>query len=304
MGNYEYGFYWILRQDGSIEVEVKAIGLMQTAALAPGQTTQYGMLVEERCYAPIHQHFFCARLDFNLDGPRNQVVEVETRSDPVGPSNPNGNAFYAASRVLRTELEARRSHDVDSARSWVVQNPTSKNRMGTNVGYRIVPMELTRPYWRPESSVAKRAAYLDHNLWVTPFHPEEKYPAGQYPNQNPGPDGLPVWTRQDRPIENREIVVWYNFGHHHVPRLEDWPLMPVAKLGFMLKPTNFFDSAACMDVPPPTAKQGCSLADDRGFSTNKISRLSKNALRRQRLEEEARRLAEQSPASPAPRGNG
>ena len=299
VGNYEYGFYWILRQDGSIEVEVKAIGLMQTAAVAEGETTQFGVFMEDRCYAPNHQHFFCARLDMNLDGPRNQVVEVETVTDPMGPQNPHGNAFYTKSTVFKTELEARRSHKYETARTWVVQNPSSKNRMGTNVGYKLQPMEVAVPYWRPESEVARRAGYLDHHLWVTPYDPEERFPAGQYPNQNPGPDGLPVWTRKNRNIENTEIVVWYNFGHHHIPRLEDWPLMPVAKLGFMLKPVNFFDTAACMDVPPSQAKKGCSMADERGFSTNKISRLSKIQIRRKRLEEEAAKLdaARQRPTS-------
>jgi primary-amine oxidase len=295
VGNYEYGFYWILRQDGSIEVEVKAIGLMQTAAVAEGGTTRFGVFVEDRCYAPNHQHFFCARLDMNLDGPQNQVVEIETVADPIGPQNPHGNAFYTKSTVFKTELEARRSHKYETARTWVVQNPNSKNRMGTNVGYKLQPTEVAVPYWRPESEVARRAGYLDHHLWVTPYDPEERFPAGQYPNQNPGPDGLPVWTEKNRNIENTEIVVWYNFGHHHIPRLEDWPLMPVAKLGFMLKPVNFFDIAACMDVPPSQAKKGCSMADERGFSTNKISRLGKMQIRRKRLEEEAAKIREAEP---------
>ena len=292
VGNYEYGFYWVLRQDGSIELEVKAIGLVQTAALPPGESPKFGVMMEEGCYAPNHQHFFCARLDMNLDGPGNQVVEVNTVTDPMGPDNPRGNAFYAKPTLFKTELEARRKHHYETARTWVVQNPNSKNRMGTNVGYKLSPMELAVPYWQPQSAVAKRAGYLDYHLWVTPYDPEENYPAGQYPNQNPGPDGLPVWTQKDRSIVNKEIVVWYNFGHHHIPRLEDWPLMPVAKFGFMLKPNNFFDIAACMDVPPSAAKQGCSMADERGFSTNKISRIGKMQIRRRRLEEEARKLKE------------
>ena len=88
VGNYEYGFYWVLRQDGSIELEVKAIGLVQTAALPPGESPKFGVMMEEGCYAPNHQHFFCARLDMNLDGPSNQVVEVNTdhRSNGAGQS--------------------------------------------------------------------------------------------------------------------------------------------------------------------------------------------------------------------------
>ncbi|MEP7244033.1 MAG: primary-amine oxidase [Gammaproteobacteria bacterium] len=306
VGNYEYGFYWHLRQDGSIELEIKAIGLMQTAATAAGGTTKYGTFVEENCYAPIHQHFFSARLDMNLDGPQNQVVEVETKADPMGPENPHGSAFYTQSTVFKTELEARRRHHYESARTWVIQNPNVKNRMGGNVGYKIHPMELAVPYWQPQSSIAQRAGYLDYHIWVTPYDASENFPAGQYPNQNPGPDGLPVWTKQNRNIQNTEIVVWYNFGHHHVPRLEDWPLMPVAKLGFTLKPANFFEIASCMDVPPSVAKKGCSMADERGFSTNKISRLNKTQIRRKRLEDQAQQELEarqaQAPARAPAKG--
>ena len=106
--------------------------------------------------------------------------------------------------------------------------------MGMNTGYRLQPMEVVSPFFQEGSVIHRRAGYLLNHLWVTPYNEKEYFPAGQYPNQNPGPDGLPKWTEQNRNIENEDIVVWYCFGHHHVPRLEDWPMMPAAKLGFML----------------------------------------------------------------------
>jgi primary-amine oxidase len=207
----------------------------------------------------------------NLDGPRNQVVEVETVSDPMGPQNPHGNAFYTKSTVFKTELEARRSHKYETARTWVVQNPSSKNRMGTNVGYKLQPMESLCRTGAPSRRLRGAPAISTITSGSRRTIPRSGSQPVSIRIRNPGPDGLPVWTRKNRNIENTEIVVWYNFGHHHIPRLEDWPLMPVAKLGFMLKPVNFFDTAACMDVPPSQAKKGCSMADERGFSTNKIS---------------------------------
>jgi primary-amine oxidase len=292
VGNYEYGFYWIFRQDGSIELEVKAIGVMQTGAVKPGERPKFGTLVEEGCYAPNHQHFFCARLDMNIDGPDNQVVEVDTRADPMGPGNPYGNAFYAVPTVLRTEKKARRNHSLETARYWAIQNPNVQNRMGTNVGYKILPTEIVNPFFQEGSSISKRGAYLDHHLWVTPYDRSENYPAGHFPNQNPGPDGLPVWTEKDRNIENEDIVVWYVFGHHHIPRLEDWPMMPSARLGFHLKPANFFDFCTCIDVPPSKAKS-CGDVDERGFTPNKQTRRMRRDIRRQRLEEEAQRDLEE-----------
>jgi primary-amine oxidase len=55
-------------------------------------------------------------------------------------------------------------------------------------------------------------------------------------------------------VEDTEVVVWYVFAHNHVPRPEDWPVMPVASIGFHLKPDGFFDRSPAMDVPAPTLK--------------------------------------------------
>ena len=81
----------------------------------------------------------------------------------------------------------------------------------------------------------RRAGFLGRHLWVTPYRPDEKYAAGDYPNQRAEGDGLPQWTEADRPIADTDLVVWYTFGHTHIPRPEDWPVMPVHRIGFMLK---------------------------------------------------------------------
>ena len=88
------------------------------------------------------------------------------------------------------------------------------------------------------------------HLWVTPYRRDERYAAGEYPNLHPGGAGLPEWTSADRPIDGEDIVVWYTFGHHHVPRPEDWPVMPVTTAGFKLKPVGFFERNPALDVPP------------------------------------------------------
>lgn len=305
VGNYEYGFYWNFRLDGSVELETKANGLMQTGAVLPGETTRHGTMMEEGLYAPNHQHFFCARLDMNLDGDKNRVVEVNSVADPTGPTNPKGNAFYTKTTVFETEQEAKRNHDYRSARTWVVQNPNSLNRMGTPVGYRIEPMEIGQPYFNADSAIANRAGYLNHHLWVTPFREDELFAAGRFPNQNPGPDGLPVWTAQNRPINNEDIVLWYVFCHHHVARLEDWPVMPNAKLGFKLKPTNFFDFNPALDLPPAFADKcgpgkahcghGKSDGQDgaRAYVPQRLTRLMRRTMRREKLIAEAEGRLEQ-----------
>jgi Cu2+-containing amine oxidase len=108
----------------------------------------------------------------------------------------------------------------------------------------------------PNSWILKRAGFMTKHLWVTPYHSDERYPTGNYPNQHSGGEGLPKWTQANRSIENTDIVVWYTFGHHHIPRPEDWPVMPTAYTGFTLKPVGFFSSNPALDVPPSAAAQG------------------------------------------------
>ena len=93
VANYEYLAYWRLYQDGNIECEVRATGIMVTTHFAEGRQPPYGTLVDERTYAPFHQHFLVARLDLDVDGERNVLSEVASRGDPPGPANPHGQAF-------------------------------------------------------------------------------------------------------------------------------------------------------------------------------------------------------------------
>ncbi len=93
IGNYDYGFFWYLYQDGTIEFEVKLTGVLSTGAVAPGVRPEHGMLVAPGLNAMVHQHFFNMRLDLDVDGTQNAVDEVWTESLPPGPGNPHGNAF-------------------------------------------------------------------------------------------------------------------------------------------------------------------------------------------------------------------
>ena len=252
VGNYDYGFYWYFHQDGSIQMEVKLTGIVNTTALKPGETAKHGTEVSPGLNAPYHQHYFNARLDLAVDGEENTVEEVNITSTPAGPENPYRSGFTADVTPLMKESTAGRDTKPASARYWRIANPQRKNFMGRPVAYRLCPGETTLPFASPESWLLKRAGFLAKNLWVTPFDAAERFPAGNYPNQNPGTDGLPKWTIAGRDLVNRDVVVWYTFGQTHIPRLEDWPVMPAASVGFMLKPDGFFDGNPALDLPPPS----------------------------------------------------
>jgi primary-amine oxidase len=252
IGNYDYGFFWHLYQDGTIAHEIKLTGVLSTGAVAPGVRPAHGTLVAPQLNAMVHQHFFNVRLDLDVDGQANAVEEVWTEALPPGPANPHGNAFRARRRRLSTELEAQRRVDTASARWWEIVNPSVRHRLGDPVGFRLLPGETTVPFAQPDAPVSKRAGFMRHHLWVTPYAQDERYAAGDYPNLHPGGAGLPEWTSADRSVDDTDVVVWYTFGHHHVPRPEDWPVMPVHSIGFSLRPVGFFERNPALDVPPPT----------------------------------------------------
>jgi len=252
VGNYEYGFYWYFYLDGTIQLEVKLTGIMSTQAVDPGQEAPFASTVAPGLAAPVHQHLFCARLDLDVDGgPVNEAYEISAEPLPTGDDNPWGNGFRQQAIRLETELGARRRVDPASGRHWRFVNPDKINGLGRPVAYKLVPGPTPTLLAQADSSIGRRAGFAGHNLWVTPFADDERRAAGDYPNQHSGGAGLPDWTGADRSLVGTDIVAWHTFGVTHLPRPEDWPVMPVEYCGFHLMPVGFFDRNPSLDVPPP-----------------------------------------------------
>jgi primary-amine oxidase len=249
-GNYDYGFFWYFYLDGTIEMEVKLTGIVTTIALRPGDVPGHATRITPELAAPHHQHLFCARLDLDLEGPANSVYEIDVEAEPAGPDNPWGNAFAARATQLGSEQAARRVVDPARSRVWKVINPEVRNGAGDPVGYTLVPGATPTLLADPDSSIGRRAGFATRNLWVTPYQATERWAAGDYPNQNPGGDGLPRWTEADRSLEDCDLVLWHTFGVTHIVRPEQWPVMPVERTGFSLVPSGFFDGNPALDVPP------------------------------------------------------
>ena len=251
VANYEYLVYWRFYQDGSIECEVRATGIMVTSHIAaPGSRQANGTVVDHGIYAPFHQHFIVARLDLDVDGADNTVYASESRPARPGGDDPYALGLTVASTPLRTESDGKQDYDWGVQRSWKVVNDNVANGLGTPVGYKLVPSAAFPPLLDPASPAFQRAQAIGHTLWVTPYREDERWPCGDFPVQAERDTGLPLWTEADRPIENTDVVLWYVFGIHHITRPEDWPVMPADVVSFWLKPFGFFDRNPALDVPP------------------------------------------------------
>ena len=106
IGNYDYGFYWYLYLDGTIEFEAKATGVVFTSAYPEGGSANISQLAPG-LGAPFHQHLFSARLDMAIDGFTNRVEEEDVVRQPMGEGNERGNAFSRKRTVLSPRIRRR-----------------------------------------------------------------------------------------------------------------------------------------------------------------------------------------------------
>ncbi|KAA8495060.1 Copper methylamine oxidase [Porphyridium purpureum] len=250
--NYEYLTRWIFQQDGTIHVEMGLTGMLSTNQVnAEGEVPEYGTLVMDGLNAQLHQHMFNFRLDMAVDGFQNNQV-IESDVVPVcDPSvNVHGNAFRVIDTPLLSEQSAIRDSSPERNRVWKIVNTERINPVTRKpVGYKLVA-STAGPLMLANSDCAfrKQAPFATHNLWVTRFDEKEYFAGGKYPSQANGEDGLHRWTERNASLDD-DIVMWHTFGVTHVPRPEDFPVMPLEVCGFSLKPFGFFTANPGNDVP-------------------------------------------------------
>ncbi|MFT4043703.1 MAG: primary-amine oxidase [Gordonia sp. (in: high G+C Gram-positive bacteria)] len=256
VANYDYGFYWSLYQDGAIELEIKLTGILSVSGIADDTQPAYGRMVAPNVQAPTHQHYFAVRLDTAVDGPRNRLVEVHAEAEEPT-RNPYGNAVRMVATTIASERSAARSTDPSRAVHWRIESTERTNRYGDPTAFRLAIPDTTRLFALPGSVVERKAPFVAKHLWASAYDPAERFIAGDYPNQAPlGEEGITAWQQADRPLDGARLVVWPILGAHHYVRPEDWPVMPVQRIGLRLEPDGFFDRNPALDVPPTAPAHG------------------------------------------------
>jgi primary-amine oxidase len=256
-GNYDYAVDWTFLENGSIRIGVGATGSVEVKAVRSrtveedrdGQDRRYGHFVADNTVAVNHDHYFSFRLDLDIDGTENSFLKEELKTERLPASNPRKSVWVAEPKIAKVEEEGQLRMMMEHPALWRVINPNVKGPLGYPVGYQIQPGHNDISLMVDDDWPERRAGFIGHHLWVTPYREDERYPAGDYPTQSHGGDGLPAWTRANRSIENTDLVVWYTLGFHHVPRQEDWPIMPVAWHEFELRPFDFFARNPALDLP-------------------------------------------------------
>jgi primary-amine oxidase len=250
IGNYDYGFKWIFREDGTIDFKIELTGIVGIKAVnrttdLPGtedesyNNSYYGTLVAPNVEAVNHQHFFTFRLDMDVDGTENLVEEMNTVAVPPNKNNPWNNAFIKQMSLIKDEDEGQRNLNPLANRHWMVADAKAVNALGQQKSYVLMPGHNALPLPSPGSAARKMADFLENHLWVTAYHEDEFSPAGKYPNTRGIADGLPTWNNKED-LKGKDVVMWYNMGITHIVRPEDWPIMNAHQIGFSLTPFGFF----------------------------------------------------------------
>ncbi|MFS8897204.1 primary-amine oxidase [Synechococcus sp. R3-13] len=254
IGNYDYGISWVFHQDGTFEVQADLTGIVLakgTDAVTTADADPFAPLMAPNVGGTNHQHYFSFRLDMDVDGTDNAVMEMNLKPLPQSPDNPAGNAFIMEEKHLLSEKEAVRDLNMASSRKWVIVSSSKTNALGAPTGYALMPGPNAMFLPVEGSNVRERAGFATHHFWATHYQPGELYAAGPYPNQSGPGEGLPKWVSDDQPLEGEDLVVWYSLGVSHVPRPEDWPVMPVHRTGFRLVPWGFFDRNPTINLAEP-----------------------------------------------------
>lgn len=231
--NYDYGFYWSFYQDGSIKFEVKATGILSTSLAIPNESpSPYSTLLSPGVNGQFHQHIFAVRLDPMLDGLKNEVCTVDCvplGKDPV--ANPYGIGFTTRETPLLTTHEAATDSSTETSRFWRIYNPGSIHKITSKpVGYKLVSPYAHKLMASADSYVWEKAGFARHSVWVTPYTDdlEERYPDGRFVfNRNENYTGLHKWAERREALADKDVVLWHVFGITHIPRVEDFPIMPV-----------------------------------------------------------------------------
>ncbi|AVH68054.1 primary-amine oxidase [Nostoc sp. 'Peltigera membranacea cyanobiont' N6] len=250
--NYDYSLNWIFHQDGTLEVQNELTGIVLgqgTTAEKQSEDNSYGRLIAKNIFGVNHQHFFNYRLDFDVDGQANSVMEMNVKALPMDDKNPLGNAIAIAETPLTKETAAVRDLDMKSSREWMIVSADKKNPLGVAPGYMLMPGGNSVFFPVEGSKIRQKAEFATHHVWVTKYKPSELYAGGDYPNQTQPGQGLPKYIADDEPLMGEDIVLWYTMGVTHIPRSEDWPVMPVHQVGFKLVPRGFFSRNPAINLP-------------------------------------------------------
>lgn len=256
ISNYDYTFKWIFSQDGGIELQVSASGIIESVprpfSTIAGECEKdldsltSSTLVQQYIAASNHAHVGVVRLDFEVDRDNatlhahNVATEKTVAPAPISNKNLYGNKWTETE--IELEEECFRTQSASTPKTWGIENPSSLNHVGYPRSYEIEVDSPPLNLFNKNESIVKRAEFMmNHSICFTKYHDDEQFANGEFIGQAIDDTGLKKYIEGSETILDENIVAWAIIGFAHAPRAEDYPVMPIETFGLRLKPENFFN---------------------------------------------------------------
>lgn len=257
IGNYDYFQDYVFGLDGRLRIRlistgidaVKGVVSESMADATAAADTATGTLVTPYRVAVNHDHFFSYRIDMDVDGVDNNFDRMMLRAIKQPDSAERRGIWGIVPQRITTERQAQTKMRADRPALLVFSSTDKKNAVGNPSSYQLM-MPNVKPLVSQLDETYKRAYFIQNNLWVTRFKPNEIFASGAQVNQSAPYLGLPEYIADNENIEGTDLVAWATIGFHHVPMAEDWPVMPSKVDEIVLKPRNYFDRNPAIDLRP------------------------------------------------------
>lgn len=244
-GPYTYINRWEFHDDGTIEPRLGMTGHLARygtgAAYAPYGTRVNPETDPTPLYALSHLHNIYYRLDFDIGGAADDVVErmsYQPSSTASPDSSCSGPGLCGTNVVTPILTETAQDVVPEAYTTWRIYDKTLTNSDGRNVGYELIPEYEGRWSGNPTTE-----PWAQHEVWVTRYNGCETLAVGNYaPHINPNCTSAArnVSTMVNgQSTDGQDVVVWYVNRHLHTPRDEDEVNMPIEWLSFSIKPRSF-----------------------------------------------------------------
>ncbi|KZK75969.1 Primary amine oxidase precursor [Pseudovibrio sp. Ad13] len=260
VGNYDYLIDYRFKQDGTIYLKVGASGLDAVKGVASkslqdptaAEDTKYGSLIAPHLVAPFHDHYFNFRLDFDVDGPDNTMMVQEIVGGEPPVNVPRRSLWTVKNTPVKSEMEGRFRLSSMKPKAFMVMNGNVDGYLGHKPAYMLHHGSVSyAPFDFENDAPFVRNRYIEYSVWNTAYDPNERYAGGALAMGSDGSDGLAEWVKQDRQLMNKDVVTWFTAGFHHVPRLEDWPVMSTEWKTIHIQPMNFFPRNPALTIRLP-----------------------------------------------------
>lgn len=261
VGNYDYLIDYVFHQNGRLDIMVGSTGLDAVKGVtsqsmndaSATNDTRYGTLIAPNLVAPNHDHFFNFRLDFDIDGVANTFARSQLVAGKAAAGALRRSFWVVDKQPVNYELNGRFRINPATPAMYHVMNMNKESALGHHPGYMINAHNSVAygPLDVRGDPPMKRNAYIEYSIWNTAYDAQQRYAGGELALASTGEDSLPEWVKANRPINNKDIVTWYTMGFHHVPRMEDWPVMSTMWKGIQLVPFNFFGHNPAATIRSP-----------------------------------------------------